>query len=100
MRLTQIGKEIEGLKTKESIYVDENKQKSKKFDIETYEPTNDNNNIDELFEKKERGNEPEDSLNSDFRKPIIPKVNKEDINDEIGPRDSKRKKQNNNNNKN
>ena len=77
----------------------ENKQKSKKFDIETYEPTNDNNNIDELFEKKERGNEPEDSLDSDFRKPIIPKVNKEDINDEIGPRDSKRKKQNNNNNK-
>ena len=77
----------------------ENKQKSKKFDIETYEPTNDNNNIDELFEKKERGNEPEDILDSDFRKPIIPKVNKEDINDdEIGPRDSKRKKQNNNNN--
>ena len=77
----------------------ENKQKSKKFDIETYEPINDNNNIDELFEKKERGNEPEDILDSDFRKPIIPKVNKEDINDEIGPRDSKRKKQNNNNNK-
>ena len=77
----------------------ENKQKSKKFDIETYEPTNDNNNIDELFEKKERGNEPEDILDSDFRKPIIPKVNKEDTNDEIGPRDSKRKKQNNNNNK-
>ena len=76
----------------------ENKQKSKKFDIETYEPINDNNNIDELFEKKERGNEPEDILDSDFRKPIIPKVNKEDINDEIGPRDSKRKKQNNNNN--
>jgi len=78
----------------------ENKQKSKKFDIETYEPINDNNNIDELFEKKERGNEPEDILDSDFRKPIIPKVNKDDIKDEIGPRDSKRKKQNNNNNNN
>ena len=29
MRLTQIGKEIEGLKTKESIYVDENEEEQK-----------------------------------------------------------------------
>ena len=29
MRLTQIGKEIEGLKTKESIYVDENEEEKK-----------------------------------------------------------------------
>ena len=36
MRLTQIGKEIEGLKTKESIYVDEEEQK---VDIQNDEQT-------------------------------------------------------------
>ena len=36
MRLTQIGKEIEGLKTKESIYVDEEEQK---MDIQNNEQT-------------------------------------------------------------
>ena len=36
MRLTQIGKEIEGLKTKESIYVDEEEQK---VDIQNNEQT-------------------------------------------------------------
>ena len=68
----------------------ENKQKSKKFDIETYEPINDNNNIDELFEKKERGNEPEDILDSDFRKPIKTKVplNKGEIYNELHIKDS------------
>ena len=56
-----------------------------------------NNNKDELYSiKKERRNEIPDSLRTDFRKPIIIKINK-DINDEIRPRDSKRKKQNNNN---
>ena len=55
--------------------------------------------MDYLFEKNNREDEPQVTIREDFRKPIIPKVNKEDINDEIGPRDSKRKKQNNNNNK-
>lgn len=71
----------------------ENKEKSKKFNIEAYEQLN-NINIDELiiFDKKDRRNEIPDNLRSDFRKPRIIKINK-DINYEIRFRECKRKKQ-------
>ena len=96
---------------------DENEEtlKSKKFKIETYEPlsnNNDNYNMDYLFEKSDRGDEPQDSMRPDFRKPIIPKGNKNNSNKNLinnnkilGPRDSLRKSNNtdineNNNNSN
>ena len=97
---------------------DENEEtlKSKKFKIETYEPksnNNDNYNMDYLFEKSDRDDEPQDSMRPDFRKPIIPKGNKNNSNKNIinnnkilGPRDSLRKSnntdinENNNNNDN
>ena len=69
---------------------------SKKYKIDSYESNNDNNNMDYLFEKNDRENEPQDTMRPDFRKPIIPKGNS-NINDndkEIGPRDSHRKNQN------
>ena len=60
----------------------------------------DENNMDYLFEKNNRKEEPQDFTREDFRKPIIPKRNN-NIVDEIKPRDSLRKKQSNitNNNK-
>ena len=89
---------------------DENEetQRSKKFKIETYEPSNNNNeinNMDFLFEKSDRGDEPQDSMRPDFRKPIIPKGNSNNSSNKksLGPRDSLRKsnnidiKENNNN---
>jgi len=89
---------------------DENEetQRSKKFKIETYEPSNNNNeinNMDFLFEKSDRGDEPQDSMKPDFRKPIIPKGNSNNSSNKksLGPRDSLRKsnnidiKENNNN---
>ena len=89
---------------------DENEetQRSKKFKIETYEPSNNNNeinNMDFLFEKSDRGDEPQDSMRPDFRKPIIPKGNSNNSGNKksLGPRDSLRKsnnidiKENNNN---
>jgi hypothetical protein len=89
---------------------DENEEtlKSKKFKIETYEPlsnNNDNYNMDYLFEKSDRGDEPQDSMRPDFRKPIIPKGNSNNSSNKksLGPRDSLRKsnnidiKENNNN---
>ena len=89
---------------------DENEetQRSKKFKIETYEPSNNNNeinNMDFLFEKRDRGDEPQDSMRPDFRKPIIPKGNSNNSSNKksLGPRDSLRKsnnidiKENNNN---
>ena len=92
---------------------DENEetQRSKKFKIETYEPSNNNNeinNMDFLFEKSDRGDEPQDSMKPDFRKPIIPKGNSNNSSNKksLGPRDSLRKsnnidiKENNNNNDN
>jgi len=86
----------------------EETQRSKKFKIETYEPSNNNNeinNMDFLFEKSDRGDEPQDSMRSDFRKPIIPKGNSNNSSNKksLGPRDSLRKsnnidiKENNNN---
>ena len=62
----------------------------------------DENNMDYLFEKNNRKEEPQDFTREDFRKPIIPKRNNNNyIFDEIKPRDSLRKKQSNitNNNK-
>lgn len=73
---------------------------SKKFNIESYEPinNNDNNNMDYLFEKNNREDEPQDTIREDFRKPIIPKGNNDNDNEnEKGPRDSHRKKEKNGN---
>ena len=50
MRLTQIGKEIEGLKTKESIYVDEEEQK---MDIQNNEQPEEGIQIPEEGNKEE-----------------------------------------------
>ena len=81
--------------------------KSKTFNIDTYEPINENNdNIDYLFEKNDEENEPKDSMRADFRKPIIKKKEKEKdnninnikINSQLGPRDSQRIKQTKKNN--
>ena len=72
---------------------------SKKFNIESYEPinNNDNNNMDYLFEKNNREDEPQDTIREDFRKPIIPKGNNDNNENEIEPRDSHRKKEKNGN---
>ena len=72
---------------------------SKKFNINSYEPNNnDNNNMDYLFEKNTREDEPQDTIREEFRKPIIPKTNNGNDNieeNEVGPRDSHRKKESN-----
>ena len=67
-------------------------EERKKFKIESYESNN--NNMDYLFEKNEREDEPQDTIKPDFRKPILPKINdNETSNKKIGPRDSLRKGQ-------
>ena len=72
-------------------------QISKKYKNENNDIINDNNNMNNLFEKNDRENEPQDSIIEDFRKPIIPQRNNDNknkmkiINKESGPRDNLRK---------